>query len=50
MAKISKHDVRILLGDFNVQFGTEFKYKKTMGNYPAHIFTNENGTRLIELR
>jgi Reverse transcriptase (RNA-dependent DNA polymerase) len=49
MAKVPKDDIKILLGDFNAQIGREKFYKKTVGNYPAHKFTNKNGTRLIAL-
>lgn len=43
-----KHNI-LLIGDFNAQVGKEKKYKKTVGNYPAHNRTNQNGIRLIEL-
>lgn len=47
--KISeKHNI-LLVGDFNAQVGKEKKYKKVVGNYPAHNRTNQNGMRLIEL-
>lgn len=49
MAKIPEKDVILLLGDFNAQLGKETKYRKTVGDFPAHKFTNKNGTRLIEL-
>lgn len=49
MSRIPNDDVKILLGDFNAQIGKERKYRKTVGNYPAHKFTNKNGMRLIEL-
>ena len=44
-----KDDIKLLLGDFNAQIGREKMHRKTVGNYPAHKFTNKNGTRLIEL-
>jgi endonuclease/exonuclease/phosphatase family metal-dependent hydrolase len=49
MARIPKDDVKVLLGDFNAQIGRERKYKKTVGDYPAHKFTNKNGVRFVEL-
>lgn len=49
MAKIHKDDTKILLGDFNAQIGREKIYRHTVGEFPAHRFTNKNGTRLIEL-
>lgn len=49
VSKVPKEDVKIMLGDFNAQIGKETRYRKTVGNYPAHKFTNKNGVRLIEL-
>lgn len=49
MAKIPKDDTKVLLGDFNAQIGREKIHQKTVGKYPAHKFTNKNGTRLVEL-
>lgn len=47
--KIPDKNIIILLGDFNAQIGKEKKYKKIVGDYPAHKRTNRNGVRLIEL-
>lgn len=49
MTKIPKHDTKILIGDFNARIGKERFFRKTVGLFPAHKFTNRNGTRLIEL-
>lgn len=47
-SKIHKHDTKIILGDFNAQVGKERKYRKTVGDFPAHKLTNKNGVRLVE--
>ena len=43
VSKIPQNHVKILLGDFNAQLGKERKYRKTIGEYPAHKWTNRNG-------
>lgn len=49
LSKIPIKNINILLGDFNAQIGNERKYKRTVGEYPAHKRTNKNGERLIQL-
>lgn len=49
ISKIPSNNIKILLGDFNAQLGKERKYRKTIGNFPAHKWTNQNGRRLVEL-
>lgn len=34
--------VKILLGDFNAQLGSERKFSNIIGKYPAHKRTNKN--------
>lgn len=49
LTEIPKHHVKLLMGDFNAQLGREQKYKKIIGNYPAHRRTNKNGKRLVSI-
>lgn len=49
IANIPKNNVKILLGDFNAQVGKEKKFKNIVGEYPAHLRTNRNGERLINM-
>lgn len=48
LSKIPHNNVKILMGDFNAQLGKENKYRKTIGRFPAHKWTNLNGQRLVE--
>ncbi|XP_055645365.1 craniofacial development protein 2-like [Toxorhynchites rutilus septentrionalis] len=41
-----KHDIRIVIGNFNAQVGQE-EYKPVIGGFSAHQLTNEMGLRLI---
>ena len=45
---IPQNHVNILIGDFNAQLGKERKFRKTIGQFPAHKWTNKNGQRLVE--
>ncbi|MFP3037177.1 MAG: endonuclease/exonuclease/phosphatase family protein, partial [Candidatus Karelsulcia muelleri] len=49
LSKIPGKNIKILLGDFNAQIGREKKFRKIVGDYPAHKRTNRNGERLIEM-
>lgn len=49
MARIPKDDTKVLMQDFIPQFGREKINRKTVGNFPAHKFTNKNGIRIIEV-
>jgi hypothetical protein len=41
-----KNDVKIVLGDINVQTGQEHEYEPTIGRHSLHTNTNDNGSRL----
>ncbi|XP_058064590.1 craniofacial development protein 2-like, partial [Anopheles bellator] len=43
-----KHDIKIVIGDFNAQVGQEEEYKPVIGGFSAHQRTNEMGLRLID--
>ncbi|XP_055622403.1 craniofacial development protein 2-like [Toxorhynchites rutilus septentrionalis] len=43
-----KHDIKIIIGDFNAQIGKEQEFKPVIVMYSAHPLTNENGLRLID--
>lgn len=49
LSKIPHNHVKVLMGDFNAQLGKERKYRKTVGSFPAHKWTNLNGQRLVEI-
>ena len=39
--------MKILLGNFNSQLGTEYVFKSTIGNGSLHQDTNDNGVRIV---
>ena len=43
-----KHDIKIVIGDFNAQVGQEEEYKLVIGRFNVHQLTNEMGLRLID--
>lgn len=45
--RLHKHDIKILMGDWNAKIGKEDMYKRTVGNHSKHENTNENGQRVI---
>lgn len=44
-----KHDIKIMIGDFNAKVGKENIFKGAIGSYSLHDNTNGNGMRLIDL-
>ena len=46
--KSPRNDIKIVLGDFNVQMGKEAVNFPTVGNYSLHSLTNNYGSRLIQ--
>ncbi|XP_055380697.1 craniofacial development protein 2-like [Condylostylus longicornis] len=44
--RISRHDIIILLGDFNAKIGQESFTSDVCGRYSLHDATNENGMRI----
>jgi len=43
-----RNDIKIVVGDFNVQVGKEAVRFPTVHNYSLHSLTNDNGSRLIQ--
>ena len=43
-----RNDIKIVLGDFNVQVGKEAVDFPTVGNHTLHSLTNDNGSPLIQ--
>lgn len=46
--KRHKHDVRIVIGDYNAKVGQEEIYKSIVRKYSKHRETNDNGQRMID--
>jgi hypothetical protein len=42
-----RHDMKILLGDFNAKVGREGIFKLTVGNESSHEISNDNGVRIV---
>jgi sorting nexin-29 len=42
-----RHDVKIIMGDFNSKIGREEEFRPFLGNYSLHDVSNDNGIRLI---
>ncbi|XP_071043871.1 craniofacial development protein 2-like [Parasteatoda tepidariorum] len=42
-----RHDVKIIMGDFNFKVGREEEFRPVSGNYSLHDVSNGNGVRLI---
>lgn len=49
MDKMLKNHTTILMGDFKAQIGKDQRFKKTVGEYPAHTRTNRNREQLTDL-
>ncbi|XP_058456421.1 craniofacial development protein 2-like [Malaya genurostris] len=43
-----RHDIKIVIGDFNAQVGQEVEFIPVVVSFSAHQQTNENGLRLID--
>ena len=43
-----RHDVKIILGDFNAKLGKEDHLRAVIGTHSLHDNTNDNGSRLAE--
>jgi len=46
LISVPKHDVRMVLGDFNAQVGKERVYHRTVGPDGVHDVSNDNGMRM----
>jgi hypothetical protein len=46
--QISKHDVKIVIGDLNAKVGREEAFRDTVGKESLHEYSNDNGLRLID--
>jgi hypothetical protein len=44
-----RYDMKILLGDFNVQVGRENIFKPTIGNESLHEISTDNGVRVVNV-
>ena len=50
MDKVPRHDVRLLLGDFNAEVGREVDaLPRTVGRHSLDTETNDNGARLATM-
>ena len=47
--KVPLHNFVVLLGDLNARKGPSIAHLKTIGRYPYHEETNDNGNRLFDL-
>jgi len=47
--KIPNHDMKIILGDFNMKIGKEEKYIPTIGKHSIDDRSNDNGMQVIDL-
>ena len=46
--KTPKHDIKIVMGDFNAKVGDEPDLRPNIGKYRLHKETNNNGWRMID--
>lgn len=48
MDKIPENDLKLVLGDLNVQVGREKQYVRITGEHDIHQETKNNGEKLIQ--
>jgi len=46
--KAPKHDIKIMMGDFNAKVGKELGLAPNVRKYSLHEETNNNGWRMID--
>ena len=46
--KAPKHDIKIMMGDFNAKVGRELGLAPNVGKYSLHEQTNNNGWRMTD--
>ena len=46
--KAPKHDIKIVMGDFNAKVGKEPDLRPNIGKYSLHEETNNNGWRMTD--
>ena len=42
------HEIKIVLGDLNAKVGKEEIYQELIGKHNMHLYTNNNGQRLVD--
>ncbi|KAL4142514.1 hypothetical protein QTP88_004958 [Uroleucon formosanum] len=47
--RLPRHSIKIFLGDFNAKIGRETMYRPTICKESLHEYSNDNGTRLINM-
>jgi len=46
--KAPKHDIKVVIGDFNAKVGKELGLAPNVGKYSLHEETSHNGLRMID--